>query len=143
MLSWYDGGLLPPRPEELADDEPMGDKYGGALYIGSKGKIICGSHGANGARIIPKEKMDAYVQPPESLSRSIGHRQEWIQACKGGPAAGSNFDYAGPLTELVLLGNIALRADRKLYWDAEKLEFIGAPEANQYLHREYRDGWSL
>jgi predicted dehydrogenase len=143
MLTWYDGGLMPARPEELAEGEPMGDTYGGALYVGTKGKIVCGSHGANGVRIIPAEKMKAYKQPPQTLPRSIGHRQEWLRACRGGEKAGSNFDYAGPLSELVLLGNIALRMERKLYWDAEKLEFNGAPEANKFLHRDYREGWKL
>ncbi|HEX7450527.1 MAG TPA: Gfo/Idh/MocA family oxidoreductase [Pirellulales bacterium] len=142
-LVWYDGGLMPARPEELPDGEPMGDTYGGALYIGSKGKIVCGSHGANGAKIIPPEKMKAYQQPPASLPRSIGHRQEWLQACRGGPKAGSNFDFAGPLTETVLLGNVALRSGKKLLWNAEKLEFTGDAEANQWLHREYREGWTL
>ncbi|HVC93427.1 MAG TPA: Gfo/Idh/MocA family oxidoreductase [Pirellulales bacterium] len=142
-LTWYDGGLLPPRPEELPDDQPIGDKFGGTLYVGTKGKILCGSHGANGARIIPPEKMAAYKEPLPTLPRSIGHRQEWLQACRGGGPAGSNFDYAGPLTELVLLGNIALRVDKKLNWDAEKFQFTNAPEANKLLHREYRDGWTL
>jgi predicted dehydrogenase len=142
-LQWYDGGLLPPRPEELADDQPMGDRFGGALYIGTRGKILCGSHGANGARLIPDAAMQAYRQPKQTLPRSIGHRQEWIAACKGGAPAGSNFEYAGPLTETVLLGNIALKLDQKLYWDSEKFQFKDAPEADKLLHREYRDGWKL
>jgi hypothetical protein len=142
-LMWYDGGLMPPRPEELPDGEPMGDTYGGALYIGTKGKILCGSHGANGAKIIPAEKMKAYQQPPTTLPRSIGHRQEWLRACRGGEKAGSNFDYAGPLTETVLLGNVALRTGTKLYWDSEKFEFTNSAEANRFLHREYREGWTL
>lgn len=142
-LMWYDGGLLPPRPEELPDSEPMGDTYGGALYVGTKGKILCGSHGANGARLIPPEKMKAFKQPPATLPRSIGHRQEWLQACRGGDKPGSNFDYAGPLTEIVLLGNVALRTLSKLSWDSEKFEFTNSPDANRYLHREYREGWTL
>jgi hypothetical protein len=143
QLTWYDGGLVPPRPVELADGEPMGDTYGGALYVGTKGKILCGSHGANRARIIPQEKMAAYKQPPQTLPRSIGHRKEWIAACKGGPTPGSNFDYAGPLTETVLLGNIALRTDQKLYWDSENFQFTNSTDANKYLHRQYREGWTL
>jgi predicted dehydrogenase len=142
-LTWYDGGLMPPRPEELPDGIRMGDTFGGALYIGDKGKILCGSHGANGLRIIPEERMRDYVRPPKTLPRSIGHIQEWIAACKGGPAAGSNFDYAGPLTETVLLGNAAIRAGAKLRWDAANMRFPGMPEAEQYLYRVYREGWSL
>jgi len=141
-LVWYDGGLMPERPEELEPGLKMGDTYGGALYIGDKGKILTGSHGANGLRIIPQAKMDAYKRPPKTLPRSIGHRQEWIAACKGGPPAGANFDYSAALTELVLLGNVALRFwDQKLEWNGE--QFTNVPEANQYLHREYRQGWTL
>jgi predicted dehydrogenase len=143
VLMWYDGGLMPPRPLELADGQEMGDKYGGALYVGTKGKILCGSHGANGARIIPEEKMAAYKQPPATLPRSIGHRKEWISACKGGDKPGSNFDYAGPLTEMVLLGNIALRMGQKLNWDSANFQFTGSSDANKYLHRDYRRGWTL
>jgi predicted dehydrogenase len=139
---WYDGGLVPERPEELEPDRRMGDQYGGALYIGDQGKILTGSRGATGVRIIPDSKMNAYQRPAKSLPRSIGHREEWVTACKGGTPAASNFDYAGPLSELVLLGNIAIRFwQQKLEWNGEK--FTNLPEANQYLHREYRKGWSL
>jgi hypothetical protein len=142
-LVWYDGGLMPSRPEELEEGRRMGDTYGGALYIGDKGKILCGSHGANGARIIPEEKMKAYDQPPKSLPRSRGHYEEWIAACKGGEAARSNFDYAGPLTEIVLLGNLALRTEEKLYWDAENLKVKNVGELDEHIFRRYRRGWSL
>ncbi len=144
-LVWYDGGLMPERPEELEPDRAMGDRYGGALYIGDKGKILTGSHGANGLRLIPESRMKEYVRPARTLPRSIGHRQEWIAACKGGAPAGSNFpDYAAPLTEMVLMGNIALRMPgTKLLWDGDKREFSNVPAANRYLGREYRPGWSL
>ena len=142
-LTWYDGGLMPPRPEELAPNVQMGDTYGGALYIGDKGKILTGSHGANGLRIIPEEKMKAYQRPPKTLPRSIGHYAEWIAACKGGPPAGSNFEYASPLTELVLLGCAAVRSGEKLYWDSENMRFPNVPDADQYLRRPRRAGWAL
>ncbi|OGC05946.1 hypothetical protein A2V82_10570 [candidate division KSB1 bacterium RBG_16_48_16] len=142
-LIWYDGGLMPDRPEELEEGRKMGDQFGGVLYIGDKGKILTGSHGARGLRIIPETKMQGYQRPPKTLPRSIGHRREWIAACKGGEAAGMNFDKAGPLTEVVLLGNIALRVDKKLLWDATTMRFPNAPEADQYLHHEYRPGWEL
>ena len=142
-LTWYDGGLMPARPEELEDGRKMGDQCGGVIYVGNKGTILCGSHGAAGLRLIPEEKMRAYQKPPKTLPRSIGHRREWIQACKGGKAAGANFNYAGPLTETVLLGNIALRTGEKLYWDSENLKVTNVPEANNYIHRQYRKGWSL
>lgn len=142
-LTWYDGGLMPPRPEELAGDLQMGDTYGGALYVGDKGKILCGSHGANGLRILPEERMREYTRPPKSLPRSIGHHQEWIEACKGGPQAASNFEFAGPLTETVLLGNVAIRTGAKLYWDAKNMKFPNKPEADRYIYRRYRKGWNL
>jgi predicted dehydrogenase len=142
-LTWYDGGLMPPRPEELPDDRQMGDTYGGALYVGTKGKILCGSHGANGLRILPEEKMQDYTRPPKILPRSVGHHAEWIRACKGGEAAESNFDYAGPLTETVLLGNVALRTRTKLRWDTREMRFPNNPEADAYIHRPYREGWRL
>ena len=84
-------------------------------------------------------------QPPEpTIPRSPGHHKEYIRACQGGPAAMSNFpDYAGPLTEFVLLGNVAIRAQKKFEWDAEKCEAKDCPEANKYVKREYRKGWSL
>ena len=87
--------------------------------------------------------MQAYQKPPKMLQRSVGHHREWIEACKGGERAGANFDYAGPLTETVLLGNIALRTGEKLYWDSENMRVTNVPEANNYIHREYREGWSL
>jgi len=142
-LVWYDGGLMPGRPEELEAGRQMGDKYGGALYIGEKAKILCGSHGARGLRIIPESKMQQYSKPAKTLERSIGHREEWIAACKGGKPAGANFDYSGPMTEIVLLGNIALRLREKLYWDGDNMTFTNLAEANAYLHRTYRSGWSL
>jgi len=142
-LTWYDGGLVPPRPEELPQDLKMGDTYGGALYVGSKGKILCGSHGANGLRIWPEKRMEEYQRPPKTLPRSIGHYKEWITACKGGEPAASHFNYAGPMTETVLLGNVAVRSGTKLYWDAEKMCFPNYPEADKFLHRPYREGWIL
>jgi predicted dehydrogenase len=142
-LSWYDGGIMPPRPDELEENRTMGDQFGGALYVGTKGKILCGSHGATGARIIPEEKMQAYTKPSPSIPRSIGHRQEWIEACKNNKPGGANFDFSGPMTETVLLGNIALRTGKKLYWDSENMKITNVPEANEYLHRPYRQGWTL
>jgi hypothetical protein len=142
-VTWYDGGLLPPRPEELEPDRQMGTPWGGALYVGTKGTIMTGTHGASGIRIIPEEKMQEYERPPKTLPRSIGHHQEWIQACKGGEPAGSHFDYGGPLTEIVLLGVIAIRMNQKLYWDTVNSRFTNSEEANQYLDKTYRKGWEV
>lgn len=148
-LVWYDGGLRPPRPEELDADAVMGDN--GHLFIGDKGKILTKRGGRKGGyTLIPARRAQAYGEPPKKLPRSIGHHQEWIAACKGGPPAGANFDWAGPLTEVVLLGNVALRQQmreelttKKLLWDNEKLRFTNSESANQFLKREYRAGWTL
>jgi hypothetical protein len=102
-------------------------------------------------KLIPDSRAQEYGTPPRKLERSPGHYVEWIEACKGnGKKPGSNFDWAGPLAEVVLLGNVALRlklrgemAKHKLLWDPEKFEFTNLPEANQFLRREYRKGWSL
>jgi predicted dehydrogenase len=140
-VTWYDGGMRPPRPDELEDGRQVGDN--GKLFIGDKGKML-------DERIIPETKMKEYGKPKQLLDRSPGHHIEWIEACKGGKPAGSNFDHAGPLAEAVLLGNVALRPElkeignrKKLLWDPEKFEITNMPEANQFLRREYREGWTL
>lgn len=140
-LLWYDGGLRPMQIPELEDGMQMG--AGGVLFIGDKGKIL-------GDRIFPASLRNSYQAPEPYIPSSPGHEQEWINACKGGDPAGSNFDWAGPLTETVLLGNIALRKELKeklsgqrLKFNPEKFSFPDMPEADQFLHYIYRDGWSL
>ncbi len=141
-VHWYDGGMKPPRPAELDDKQPWGTN--GHLYVGDKGKML-------GNRLIPEARRREYGKPPRKLERSPGHHQEWINACKGGPPAGSNFpDHAGLLAQVVLLGNIALRASlkekhggEKLLWDGAAGRFTNIPEANAFLTKEYREGWSL
>jgi predicted dehydrogenase len=142
-VTWYDGGLMPERPRELEEGRRMGNAFGGLLFIGDKGKMICGAHGAVGLRIIPESRMQAYARPPKRLPRSVGHHQEWVAACQGGPPPGSSFEYAGPLTETVLLGNIAIRTQQRIDFDPARMEITNAPAANAYLRREYRAGWSL
>ncbi|MBN2455081.1 MAG: Gfo/Idh/MocA family oxidoreductase [Sedimentisphaerales bacterium] len=142
-MTWYDGGLIPPRPEELEPGRRMGGDDGGVLFIGDKGKIMCGCYGEH-PRLIPEAKMQQYERPAKTIPRiEQGHWRNWIQACKGGEPAGSNFDYAGPLTEVVLLGNVAILAGEKLYWDGANMKVTNVPEANEYLHRQYRQGWTL
>lgn len=132
-LTWYDGGLQPALPEEL---QPRKRGYE-TIYIGEKGKIY-------GHRIIPEAKMKAYGRPPKTLPRSPGHYKEFVDACRGGPPAGANFPaHAGILTETCLLGNVALRAGKKLYWDGPNMKITNDTDANQFLHRQYRAGWSL
>jgi hypothetical protein len=132
-LTWYDGGLKPPRPEELEPGRYMSD----TIYIGDKGKLM-------GHRLIPETKMKAYGRPPRTLARSVGHDKEWVDACRGGTSAGSDFvNHSGLLTEVCMLGNVALRAGAKLQWDGANMKVTNHKAANQYLHREYRKGWTL
>jgi predicted dehydrogenase len=132
-LTWYDGGLRPARPKDLEPGRSMED----VIYVGDKGTLM-------GHRLIPESRMKQYGRPPRVLPRSVGHHKEWIDACRGGPPAGSNFvDHGGLLTEVCLLGNVALRAGKKLLWDGPNLRVTNDEAANRYLHREYRPGWSL
>src|SRR5574341_749055 len=142
-LHWYDGGLLPECPEELEDGREL-PKEDGMIFVGDKGKMLVTGWGGESPRLIPESKMQAYELPPKTLPRSIGHHQEWIEACKNGTPTRSNFDFAGPLTEAVLLGLVSVRlGGKKLYWDSENLSVKNNPEANNYLHYQYREGWSL
>ena len=145
-LVWYDGGLRPARPAAIRDSDVMGTN--GLLLIGDDDAVLMSDW--NSWRMYPDERAKQYGTPPTKLPRSAGHHQEWIDACKGGPAAGSNFDWAGPMTETILLGNVALRSQlredltkTKLEWDAAKLAFTNHDAANQFLRREYRQGWGV
>ena len=140
-FTWYDGGLRPPRPQGLPEGAVMGDN--GRLLVGEKGFILGNSVWIDGkqAEVAPK---------PKIIPASVGHYKEFVDACKGGAPAGSNFDWAGPLAEVVLLGNIALRVQlrepltqRPLLWDPVALRITNLELANQFLRREYRPGWSL
>lgn len=139
-LKWYDGGLMPPRPRELEEGRRMGDE--GVYFVGDKGVIKMGGW-AESPRLIPESKMKAYKRPPKTIPRIRGHHRNWIDACKGGNPASSNFDYAGPLTEMVLLGNVALRTGKKIDWDGSNLKATNAPEANKYIKPVFRKGWRL
>ena len=144
-LSWYDGGLMPERPDGIEEGRRMGDDSGGILFIGDKGMLMCNTYARN-PRLVPETAMNAYQRPEKSLPRvDMGHEQEWIAACKGGPTPSPDFEVAVPLTATILLGNIAIRAqeNRKLEWDGEKMEITNLPEANRFVRREYRTGWEL
>ncbi|NOX65712.1 MAG: Gfo/Idh/MocA family oxidoreductase [Chlorobi bacterium] len=146
-LTWWDGGLMPPRPEELEEGRKMGDSDGGLLFIGDKGKLMTGCYGEN-PRLIPETKMREYKLPEPTIERipsgSAGHEKDWVRACKGGKPASSNFDYAGPFAEMVLMGNLAVRfPNKKLLWDGPNMTVTNNVEANAYVKRQYREGWSL
>jgi hypothetical protein len=130
-LTWYDGGLKPAHPKDLEPERSVAD----VVYLGEQGTLM-------GHRLVPESKMQSYGRPPRTLPRSEGHYAEWVGACRGGSPAGSNFiDHAGLLTETCLLGNVALRAGKKLTWDGPNLKVTNDERANQFLRREYRAGW--
>jgi predicted dehydrogenase len=139
-LTWYDGGLKPARPPELAPGQELA--VDGILFEGEKGKILSGFTGQL-PRLLPESEMLHYQPPPQSFLPSIGHYQEWIAACKGGEPAPCRFEWGAPLTEIVLLGNIALQLGRTLYWDAAGSRFVNDEEANARLDLPYREGWTL
>ena len=141
-MKWYDGGKLPPRPEELEEGRNLGDN--GILFVGDKGKLLGPSH-AGAPRLIPESRMKEYGRPPKMLERSIGHHEEWIQACKDGKPqnAKSGFWYAGPFTEALLVGNLAVRTAKRIEWNSKKMKVTNVPEANQYVSKTYRAGWEI
>ena len=162
-VSWWDGGLLPERPEELGPDEAMGNWDGGVIFEGTKGKLMADCYGAN-PRLLPTKLMKETNLPKETLKRvPEGHYVQWVNACIDGYGKGvtsSPFEYAGPFTESILIGNLAIRSwmmqnpkmkgwedkylgRKKLLWDSKNMKVTNYDEANQFVKREYRDGWKL
>jgi predicted dehydrogenase len=157
-LYWMDGGIVPERPDELGPNERMGGDDGGVIITGTKGKMMCECYGAN-PTLLPTSKTKE-TNVPQTLARvPEGHYLQWVNACLAGfgnATTSSNFDYAGPLTETILMGNLALRSylvkgpdgkgfpgRKKLLWDAQNMKITNFDEANQYVKREYRSGWKL
>lgn len=156
-LTWYHGAnKIPgrsdvphPIPEELKSQivrpphfaEGKLPKWGdGVLFVGLKGMLLADY---DRYLLLPREQYEGYEPPPPSIPESIGHHREWIEACKTGDKTTCNFDYAGALTEAVLLGNVAYRSGKRLEWDARALRARNAPEADRYLRHHYREGWAL
>lgn len=140
-LFWYDGGLYPP-PEvgDLAAGKAYPDN--GQILVGDSGKLTL----SGGPRLLPAEKMRTFPKPAEVIPRcASNHFQEWVTACKGGRAPFSNFDHAGPLTEFVLLGNLAIRAGvgKRVQWDGPNMRCTNLPDLNQFVQRAYREGWKI
>ena len=147
LLTWWDGGLMPPRPEQLAEGKPMGDADGGVLFMGEKGVLMCGCYGKD-PKLLPEKRMKEFKPPRPTLERipdgKDGHEKDWARACKGGKPACSNFEYSGPLSEMVLLGNLAVRnPDTQLLWDGPNLKVTNDKEADAYVRRNFRAGWTL
>jgi predicted dehydrogenase len=158
-LYWMDGGLVPERPEELGPDEQMGGGDGGVIIEGTKGKMMCGTYGSN-PTLLPTSRTKE-VSVPKTLPRvPEGHYVQWVNACLAGfgtNQVSSPFEYAGPLTETILMGNLALRSwmikggtngrgwpgRKKLLWDAANMKITNFDEANQFVKRDYRNGWEV
>jgi predicted dehydrogenase len=141
-LHWYDGGILPERPEALEMDRRLPES--GTLFIGDKGIMMCETYGGS-PRLIPETRMQRYKRPKKKFARIEGsHEQAWIDAIKGKIPPSDDFNYAGPFTETVLLGNLAIRyPGRKLLWDGPNMRVTNFEEANEHVQHTYREGWSL
>ena len=141
-LVWFDGNRRPPHPKDLEEGRnPPGT---GAVVLGDRGTITYGSHGAGGVRIVPEAKMQEYQAPEPSLPRVPGHHVDWTNAIRENRPAGSDFSYGGPLTELGLLGMIAVRlAGTKLLWDGPNMRFTNSDEANRWVNPPARPGWAI
>ncbi|MBL7873547.1 MAG: Gfo/Idh/MocA family oxidoreductase [Cyclobacteriaceae bacterium] len=158
-FTWMDGGLLPKRPDEMLPDEIMGDGGNGYIFEGTKGKLI-GNYDRPPV-LLPSSRMKEVALPTQTIPRiaggEAGHYTQWVDACLAGYGKmklSSPFEYAGPFTEAVLMGNLAIRSygmrtekgfpgRKKLLWDARNMKITNFDEANQFVKREYRQGWSL
>lgn len=141
-LTWYDGGLMPTWPAEVDVAKIPAD--GGSMFIGDKGFIVCSTYGGD-VQMFPEERFLEYKDLPVTLKRiETSHEMNWVNACKGGEAPCSNFDYSGPLTEMVLMGNLAIRVPgKRLLWDGDNMKVTNDEDANRFIKREYRNGWTL
>jgi predicted dehydrogenase len=141
-MTWYDGAKLPPRPADLGEGVKLSDN--GILFVGDKCSLLGGSH-AGVPRIIPETKRKEIGRAPKSLPRSRGHHEEWIDACKAHKPedAKSGFWYAGPFVEALLVGNLAVRLQKRVEWDSVKMRSPNCPEADNYITKFYRNGWNL
>ena len=162
-LNWYDGGIMPDLPDELKDGEKIGDTGGGTIFYGTNGILICDTYSRN-ARLLPSERM-LDIKPPEPYLDRIpgdtgGHQSNWVDACMKGIKTSSGFEHSGPLTEAVLMGNLAIKSfqykepnvngrgftypgRRKILWDGENMRVTNYEKANEWVRGTYRKGWEL
>lgn len=140
-LTWYDSGKRPPLLATLKKKDGSGfDWGGGQIFVGSEG-ILLSNYGEH--YLLPEDKFADYKRPEPTIPSSIGHYKEWVEAIKTGGPTTCNFDYSGALTEAVLLGTVAFRSGKRIEWDAGHFKITNAPDAEQWLHKEYRQGWTL
>ena len=141
---WYDGGLVPPFPSDWEEGRKYYNDGSGTIIIGSEASMVNSTYGAS-PRIFPETKMRSVAPnlPPKTLPRveTSDHHVAWCNAIRDGRQPASNFEYAGPFTETVLLGNAAIRANRRLDFDAKKVRFTNVESANRYLSKSYRPGF--
>jgi predicted dehydrogenase len=136
---WYEGGFTPPT----AIMEPLADRSSGCAIIGDEGKMVSPDDYGGVQHLLPHDKFADFEDPEPTLPRSAGHALEWLEACRGGPPALSNFAHAAPFTAAMLVGNLALRAGApRIEWDAENMRVTNVPEANRFVSSEYRPGYS-
>ena len=141
-MHWYSGVKRIPRPADLEPDRKSVET--GAVVLGDKGTITYGSHGAGGLRIVPEAKMRQYQPPEKTLPRVRGHHHDRLDAIRNGGKAGSDFAYGGPLTEIAMLGVVAIKLPgEKLQWDAANMQFTNSEQANRHVNPPYRQGWTL
>jgi len=156
-LTWMDGGLRPETPEEVLPTDDLGDMSNGVIFEGTKGKMI-GNYSKQ-PMLLPTSRMDEVEALPKTLKRiPEGHYVDWVNACMkgyGNAECASSFDYAGPFTEAVIMGNLAIRSyqlqdknknypgRKKLYWDAKNMKITNFDEANAFVMSEFRDGWKI
>ena len=142
---WYGNGLRPPVPPGIDPDDPrqrLGEGPNGLLVIGDKGVLTAG--GWSGMpRLLPLQLHHEYKRPPKTIPRVAGHHTDWLQACKGGTPASSNFEYGARLTEFMLLGALAIRTRKVLKWDAAGMRVTNVPQAQPFIDGTYRQGWEL
>ncbi len=164
-LNWYDGGIMPDLPPELGNGEEPGGNGGGSIFHGSEGIMVTDCYSGN-PRLLPNEKMAAFIPPAPKLERvTTTHAGNFVEGCLNGKPTSSPFSYAGPLTEAVLMGNLAIKAyqykalnegkqpgqwgaynypgRRTIQWDGPNMKVTNWEEANQWVKREYREGWTL
>ncbi len=155
---WYDGGIKPLRPDELSHDLPMPNS--GVLFVGEKGKLLSGYYGGNayhsrrnpdfprgyeGGMLLPEERFSAFTPPPKTLIRceKENHYKEWTEACKSGKKTVCPVELGCEMTEVALLGSIALQTGRLLKWDSLGKRIANDADANQLVDPPYRSGWEL
>jgi len=167
-LNWYDGGLMPDLPDELADGESIGDGGGGTVFYGTKGILVADTYSRN-ARLLPSKNKELFNAPKPYLKRiegdTGGHQQNFVEGCLKGVETSSDFKRSGPLTEAVLMGNLAIKAfqyksfkpgkkagdwdpfeypgRRKILWDGDNMKVTNWDKANEWVKGSYRKGWEL